>query len=481
MNEMGWAQLLARPEITFIPDFVLEVVELCGREDVALGEIARRIEREPASSTFLMDLANSSLLERRAQSSSVIEAATALGLRTVRLALLSRALVEALQRLLGPGPAAKELWTGAVVGGLAAQRLAGLGRGLSQDEALFAGLLKTAGAILIGAREPSHFARVVGKTIAGDGDLETGLLESFGFSQSELTAEILRRWRFPETLVEAVRWHAQAPEESQTRLASVLHLSEHYRRVFARPSSETVAGMLDSSRRHLLLIDEAAAEILSAIEMRSAALALLFRLETVDASVLEARRDRATELVVEKIIGGETAEQESSPSSTSLERRSRDRGLTLLRISVDSVSVKARLSASSSESLLDAVAKVLRAQLRRSDLVWRWSQDELLVVAPQCAGEHAVRLATSLNEAVQSRALEASAQPLAITISIGAAWDGDRLQHSFTDLLEVAGSCLAVAQEQGGNTVIGRAVPVLSERRQRLPRPQIEGQPLIQL
>ena len=48
-----------------------------------------------------------------------------------------------------------------------------------------------------------------------------------GLCHGEVGAETLRQWKFPETLVEAVRWQHR-PERSSSPLASLLYLSEYW-------------------------------------------------------------------------------------------------------------------------------------------------------------------------------------------------------------------------------------------------------------
>ncbi len=103
------------------------------------------------------------------------------------------------------------------------------------------------------------------------------------------------------------------------------------------------------------------------------------------------------------------------------------------------------------DDCLVACAKILRGELRGSDLLARYGGEEFVVVLPGAALAHAVEIAESLRTAIQRNGSRVAGRPVELTVSIGLAeWHSG---ESMTALLERADLALYRAKHKGRNRV----------------------------
>ena len=126
------------------------------------------------------------------------------------------------------------------------------------------------------------------------------------------------------------------------------------------------------------------------------------------------------------------------------------RAVALLVIDVDHFKAyNDRHGHAAGDALLQAIAQVLRASVRRSeDLVARYGGEEFIVIMP---GAH---LAAAVSAGEQLRLAVLSAQ-LGVSVSIGAASAVPSAEHSSTQLFEIADRALYRAKQAGRNRVEG--------------------------
>ena len=139
------------------------------------------------------------------------------------------------------------------------------------------------------------------------------------------------------------------------------------------------------------------------------------------------------------------------PREISLARRE-GTSLCLLMLDLDNFKqINDSLGHGTGDQVLRAVADVLRACLRQSDLAFRYGGEEFVVVLPDTDGEGGCLTAERIRTAISAHA--ASQLPCAVTGSIGVAMTGRNLRRS-TTLLERADRALYRAKSAGRNRVL---------------------------
>ncbi len=99
------------------------------------------------------------------------------------------------------------------------------------------------------------------------------------------------------------------------------------------------------------------------------------------------------------------------------------------------------------DDVLRSVAKVLDAELRAGDMVGRYGGEEFTVVMPGARGSEVQGAAERLR-----RAVERSAGPVPVTVSVGVAW-APAHGSCRTELLSAADGALYEAKAAGRNRV----------------------------
>ena len=106
------------------------------------------------------------------------------------------------------------------------------------------------------------------------------------------------------------------------------------------------------------------------------------------------------------------------------------------------------------DEVLQKFADVVRAALRKEDMVVRYGGEDFVVLLPEVPGPGAVVVAGRIRRAVAGTPIEANGKTFPITVSLGVAARLDEGPESIDELLERAGSALALAKQRGRNRVV---------------------------
>jgi diguanylate cyclase (GGDEF)-like protein len=125
--------------------------------------------------------------------------------------------------------------------------------------------------------------------------------------------------------------------------------------------------------------------------------------------------------------------------------------LSMLVVDIDYFkSVNDRFGHDVGDAALTAVAKVLQAERRRSDLVGRFGGDEFVVLLPEADATQAAMVAERLCGAVRGQTISAEDQTFGVTLSIGVAAAALSMS-SVTSLIKAADEALYEAKSKGRN------------------------------
>jgi two-component system cell cycle response regulator len=102
------------------------------------------------------------------------------------------------------------------------------------------------------------------------------------------------------------------------------------------------------------------------------------------------------------------------------------------------------------DAVLRAAVECIRSRLRQQDLLGRWGGDELILVLPDIPLDGAAAAAEALRARIEETRVEADGEPVAITVSAGAAEWSDETAH---ELIERADAAMYEAKAGGRNRV----------------------------
>ncbi len=220
INHLNINALLPSPK-----GVALALLEACQQEDVAINDIAKLIQTDPALSGRLIQRANTSLQGARAIS-SVFDAVSRVGLTAVKGLAMGFSLIDQHQ-----GGACKEFdyqkfWSHSLLMAIAIAELSKSTRVCSSDDLFACGLMARIGSLALATIYPTQYSELIEKESPDTSlvDLEQQHLQT---DHNELTAAMLINFGVPKILVESIYYH-EAPSESSfsegSRPYQIVHL-----------------------------------------------------------------------------------------------------------------------------------------------------------------------------------------------------------------------------------------------------------------
>jgi putative nucleotidyltransferase with HDIG domain len=208
-------------DIPVQPDVAQHLIGLLRQSpSYSLSRLAEIANRDPAIAGRLIQAANSPLFSARMRIGSVRHALAYLGesaSRRIVTALMARS-------MFGSSGALRRLWEHSLKIAQFLENMAQAAGIMEPSEALLIGLVHDVGRIaLVRQKEAGMHARL---TEAGGAATWAETL-LFGVDHAELGARILESWRFPEPIVEAVRFHHR-PAECESAGAAALYAAEFW-------------------------------------------------------------------------------------------------------------------------------------------------------------------------------------------------------------------------------------------------------------
>jgi HD-like signal output (HDOD) protein/GGDEF domain-containing protein len=204
-----------------LPAVAMEVLELTNQPRVDCQKIKACIERDPALVARILRVVNSSLFGLSSEVKDLNQAVALLGIQPLKLLVLGFSLSDSIFRG-KTSDAIQHAWRHALTRAVAAREICGAVWKTPGDEAFIAGLLAELGKFVLLDELGEAYAHLLSAAVA-DHDNLCGLEQSaLGFDHLELTAELLSRWRLPQSMVAAIRNSA-----SRDRLSSLAPAELH--------------------------------------------------------------------------------------------------------------------------------------------------------------------------------------------------------------------------------------------------------------
>jgi putative nucleotidyltransferase with HDIG domain len=209
-----------------LPAAVADLLDMLGRDDVEIGALAAKIALDPALAAKTLRLANSSFYGMGRHVSSLTEAASVLGLRTVNTVVTTAALTGSFASAQCEGFDFNAFWRHAVGTAVSAKLVAAAG-GADAQAAFIAGLLHDIGRLVIAVGFPQRYAEVLAQGHARGLDLGERERSLLGVDHAMVGALVAEHWRFPKAIAEAIAGHhAPLARTAPLALANVVHLAD---------------------------------------------------------------------------------------------------------------------------------------------------------------------------------------------------------------------------------------------------------------
>ncbi len=210
-----------------LPETVTRTQTLINSSDSSAAEIGDSLSHDPALTARLLRIVNSPYYGFATQIETVSRAITLIG----TLELLDLVLATSVIRLFDDIPpelvTMDKFWEHSLYTAVIARILAQHGRAPNTERYFIAGLIHDIGELVLFSQRPRQSAEVLRLVQEKPGDLLAAETQVFGFTHSQVGAELARTWNLPPSLVTAIRYHhAPADADSFQLETAIVHCAD---------------------------------------------------------------------------------------------------------------------------------------------------------------------------------------------------------------------------------------------------------------
>ena len=207
MNSITPGQVLEEiHSLPSLPSVVMELLASMGQEDVNMDEVANKIAKDQALAARVLRLANSSFYGMVKQVSTIHEAITILGFRTVRGLATTAALVGSFR---GQGKGAFDvtpIWRHSIAVAVCARALASHLK-INPELAYTTGLLHDIGRLVLVTQFQAGYESTLAYRELHDCTLLDAEQAVLGMDHAAAGEVLMKHWKFPEDMQQALAQH----------------------------------------------------------------------------------------------------------------------------------------------------------------------------------------------------------------------------------------------------------------------------------
>jgi HD-like signal output (HDOD) protein len=216
------APFLQSVKLPVMPEVAHSLIRTLDDEDADVTTIRNIIAKDPALTATLLRMANSALFGLSRSVDSLDSAVSVVGLSQIRARALSICMTNVFS--MPQGLNRLDFWRASLLCAGYARWLAG-SIGMDEQRAWLAGMMLRLGELVIAQKHPGLLAAIEQQPCA-PGERWARERTSCGFDEGQITAEIARRWDFPQALTDALQSCSQPLQGSEpSTLGAVVHLA----------------------------------------------------------------------------------------------------------------------------------------------------------------------------------------------------------------------------------------------------------------
>ncbi len=236
-------------QVASLPMLYRKVEEALASQHASSKYLSDIISEDTAMAARLLRLANSALYSFPSRIETVSHAVTVIGARQLRELVLASSVVGVFEDIPAEFVDMESFWRHSVACAVVARILAGYRREANVEAAFVAGLLHDIGRLVIYKEIPNLMKNLLMQARQKNGLLYQEEREQMGFHHGRLGGLLLKEWKLPPRLVEAVAHHHEPARASEfaTEVALV-HVADVIANAMALGSSgESLVPPLDAA------------------------------------------------------------------------------------------------------------------------------------------------------------------------------------------------------------------------------------------
>ena len=266
-----------------LPAVAMEVLRLTSEPKVDARALKDCLERDPALTTRVLKVVNSSLFGLSRPVCDLTQALALLGTRPLKMLVLGFSLPKELFTGLSASVLAR-YWRHTLIKAVAARELADQAFHTPGDEAFTAGLVQDIGLLALIQQIGEPYLRLVDHCQSHGGNLLERELETLGFDHAVLSSRLLKQWGLADSLCTAVAVPhdrgriMQLPSDART-LPQILHLADLLARLVAQPFGPALHELLAAGESYCRLSFDQLRPLVGGLQNKVADLAEVLALE----------------------------------------------------------------------------------------------------------------------------------------------------------------------------------------------------------
>jgi diguanylate cyclase (GGDEF)-like protein len=478
------------------PAIAVRILEAVNKEETSYEELGRIISTDPALSTRILQVANSSFYGLPSRVDSIQRAMAILGCNALKNIALSFVIAKEMRTESAEAFDFDIFWKRSVTAGVSAGLIASL-IGNKSDDIFVTALLQDIGIVMMYMCKPDKYLKVLDEKKATGKPVVLVERALFGFDHQDVGMNVLKSWGLPSTIFQPIGYHHQGRDcpSDHSDHAAILMLSDKMSSIYhGNHSAEKLQEIKTSltsrygveSSRIEALVDTVADETVQALSFfdidpgRMKPFSLMIQEANEELGKLNLSYEH---LVIELKQAKETAEnlaRELQSANTRLRGMAFQDGLTGLfnhrffQESMDKELSKAiryqrpfslimldldyfkkindRYGHPAGDAVLKAISATINQTVRKSDIVSRYGGEEFAIVLPETQLKGAVILAERLRKNVEQLAVKAGDATIRMTISLGLTiWEPASTVTEKADIIEAADKALYASKSSGRN------------------------------
>ena len=236
MSGLALAEVLSRiHKLPSLPAVVMELLASMAQDDVDIDVLAKKIAQDQALTAKTLRLANSSFYGMAHQITTIQEAISILGFRTVRSLVTTAALIGTFAGNSNGKFNATPFWRHSIAAAVCARELASQ-RKLNPEYAYTAGLLHDIGRLVLVTQFQDNYEATMTYRLQHDCQLFDAEHAVLGIDHAAVGHALTQHWKFPEAIQRAIACH-HSPEIHDTAPLTLVVLA-----------SDVIAHALDLSK-----------------------------------------------------------------------------------------------------------------------------------------------------------------------------------------------------------------------------------------
>lgn len=204
MNRELEHMIMTAGDLPTIPVVATKVMQLIESESASSEEIAKVVASDPAVAARVLKISNSSFYGCQRQIQTLSHAIVVLGCSTLKSLVVAASVKQVYKPY---GLTEKMLWEHSFGAGLAARMIAKEIHQVNEEEAFLGGLFHDIGKNIMNFLDNQQFQTVM-QICYNDGvTFEKAEQQVYSYTHSEVGALVIKKWNFPEILMNAVLRH----------------------------------------------------------------------------------------------------------------------------------------------------------------------------------------------------------------------------------------------------------------------------------